>query len=150
MVVIARIPNVAMLIKADAIPQHLLEVAMRDAMGQPLVPSQNGEAAEGEPEPTLSTELMKQAVELQEWLVTQMVIEPALEVEDLEELPQEDVDMLVAIAQRNRFRDAAGVRLGVMPLDEAERFRHWHKCADGCPACQAWQQEFSSIDVGEL
>jgi hypothetical protein len=153
--VIVRIPNIMDLVRAGKVPADLLEVASREALDQPLFQQgANGESAGGF-DVDAAVAMIKSAGEFQQFLVSQMLIEPELTVDELVDVPPEDLDYLIQIADRRTDVDAKGVRLGVMPLSEAERFHFHHKGSlDGdastCAGCQAWRQEFSSVRLGEL
>lgn len=141
-VVQIRFPSMTDLIKRDAIPDHLRETALSD-MARELAADMSGE----ESLPKLSTEDVVAIQELHEWLVTETVVEPKLTIDDLPELPQEDLEMLTAIASRRRDIDARGIRLGVEPLSRWESFRHFHECDADCEACQSCRNAFSAAGV---
>lgn len=155
MTVKMRIPNLQLLIRQDRIPGKLMEVALRESLGQPILDQVRGggEAGNGSVGDDFdlekAKELISQGFEFQRWLVTEAVVEPKVTVEDLDAglVPEEDAEMLSALAQRIRFTDAKGVRLGVMPLDAFEEFRREHGCPPDCPSCAALQNEFSSVGV---
>ena len=136
-----RIPNLAALLETDAVPVHLVNIALRELVDPGSVPTAPAEEGEG---PRFDLEMVKQMAELTRYLVLQAVVEPKLAEADLAEIPQEDVDMLIAIAQRMRVYDARGVRLGVEPLARFELWRNKHGCTADCPACRDVQSQFST------
>lgn len=141
-VVRVRIPNLALLIKNDVLPERLRQVAVQEAInpGQPV-----GQTAEPGQPVTVDAEAVKQLYDLYEFLVLEMVVEPEITADDLAELPQLDLDMLTQIAIRERDMDAAGVRLGVEPISRWEVFRQEHNCSDECPACKGAVAALSTI-----
>jgi hypothetical protein len=141
-----RIPNLGLLLEGDALPQTL-----RNAALQELVDPMSARVARGAPEgnggaPAVSLDEVRELYDLHKWLVVQTVIEPALALEDLPELPQEDLEMLTQLATRERTTDAAGRSLGTEPLSRWETFRGFHGCAEGCEACKKVVDRFSTTD----
>jgi len=82
-------------------------------------------------------------------LVAEALVEPALSVDDLDEVPEEDLEMLMRIVTGRQTFDAAGVRIGVEPLDAWATFCDEHGCDPGCPACLAARGRLSSVLLGE-
>lgn len=153
-----RIPDLSLLLAGDAVPADLRSTAVRKVMeelGEAPDSSQNGSqepAAAPEEEPRLAH--LQEMVELYRWLVTEMLIDPEYTYDEIKDPllrpPDDDLAFLIAIATRRRATDAGGRALGVMPLGYFERFRHWHKCPQDCPACAEGIQEFSTLDVDEM
>jgi hypothetical protein len=144
-----RIPDLATLLAGDAVPEHLRVVAFQkisDELSEALIEKGEGENAQ----PRISQEVMNAAVELHRWVVIQSVVEPKLTVETLELVPAEDIEFLAEIATRERDTDALGVHLGVAPLSRFDTFRHFHKCAEDCSACQEVRAVFSTYRTSEL
>jgi hypothetical protein len=149
-VVKIRYPNLALMIRLGLVPTQLRTVAMKVAKGEiNMVGGGIGEDMPDDKSDEAFEELGK-LVELLDMLVMQMVAEPELTQEDVDQMPAEDRDMLLAIANRERDVDAVGRRLGVEPLDRWDTFRHFHKCAEDCPSCKKVREHFSSIDLGSL
>lgn len=158
-VVRIRIPDLSMLLAQDAVPDRLRAVALQkvseafaEALRTPVADPAEGEEPSA---PTLDVEALKELAELHQWLVTQMLVEPELTLEDLEgpveeRPPGDDLTMLVQIASRERHTDARGVVLGVEPLSRWERFRDRHGCGEDCRACQEVVGDFSSLDPRPL
>lgn len=142
MQVTIRIPNIGVLLKQDMIPSHLRRVAY-DKIARDAGLGDSGETDEDAPKVDVA-ETVNSLYGLAEWLVTQTVVEPQLTVEDLPLLPQEDIDLLMNIALRERDTDARGVRLGVEPLSRWDTFRREHECAEGCEACERTLAQLSS------
>ncbi len=109
-----RIPDLAAMIEAGDIPQHLLEVALGVAMSGTEV------------KPTV--ELIKQQREFTDILVGLTVVEPKLSKTDLGEIPYEDKEFLVSVATRQRDVDAEGEHIG--GLSTSEKFRRFRGLAE--------------------
>lgn len=157
-VVVIRMPNLATLIRNDQLPEALRAAALRQAFDDlETVEPMGAEATTEEQRKKLLDErykATKEMIDLQDGLIVEMMVDPPLTLEEVQLIPAEDRDMLIEIAQRDRFVDALGVRLGVAPLSAFREFRELHGCVDrepeGCEACKTLQQRFSSSDVGEL
>ena len=102
--VTVQIPNLALLIKTGKLPNHLLEQAL-----------------ELQTKSKVTKEDLEDQYELFRQLVVLTVLEPALTPEDVDELPFEDVEMLVQFAMRERDTDAVYHHLG--GLETVESFR---------------------------
>lgn len=144
--IVIRIPDLFTLIQQDAIPEELRAVALNEietgsATGAATSPSTDAG-------PSLNWDVVKQAAELYEHIAFHMVFRPEVTLEQFRTFPAEDRDMLRDIAMRRRFTDARGVRLGVEPLDGWARFRHHHRCPEGCEACEAARRDLSSLGAG--
>lgn len=107
-----RIPDLAALIEAGEIPQHLLETAL-------------GIVA-GEEKP--SVELVKNQREFTDKVVQITVVEPALDDATVRQIPFEDKDMIVAFATRQRDLDAEGEHLA--GLTKSEKFRRFRRLGE--------------------
>lgn len=107
------LPDLARLIETGKIPQDLLDVALGVAAGNDTTPS---------------VELVKTQREYTDKIVQLMVVEPELKDEDLEGLPFEDKDMLVAFANRQRDLDAEGEHLA--GLTKSEKFRRFRRLGE--------------------
>jgi hypothetical protein len=87
-----KIPNLPELVAAGEFPNHLVDTAINVATGKTEV----------------SSEEIKQQAEFYRELVSRTVIEPALTPEDVADVPFEDVELIAAIATRQRDVDALG------------------------------------------
>lgn len=85
-VVSVRLPNVSKMVLGAEFPNALRDVALRELQGL-----DRGE---------LSMEQLEAAVTFGNYVVVAMVLDPVLSVDDLDELPQEDVEALAALAKR--------------------------------------------------
>lgn len=139
-----RFPNLALLIKEDAIPEHLRQVALRESLrddGDPPLALQTG--ADGEA--IVDVETVKALYQLYEYLVVAMVVSPAITAEDLPDLPQLDLDLLTMLATRQTNMDASGAVIGVEPLQRYTVWREEHGCGDDCVHCNAVVARFSTL-----
>lgn len=111
-----RIPDLPKMIEAGNIPQHLLEAAVGQARNQ----------QSADQEDYSHEKIQKNAKEEREFtdLVTKLtVVEPKLSDADLEDIPFEDKQFLVALATRTRDLDAMGDQLA--GLTKSERYRRF-------------------------
>jgi hypothetical protein len=142
-----RYPDLMMMATSDAMPERLRALAVKQARGDTLA---DDAPPSPEQEEERSREELKMLEEMREFLhhlVVAMVTEPELSYEDVADLPPEDRDMLIAIAQRERDTDAKGRLLGVVPLNAFDRFRVRHSCTPDCPSCEKVRDDFSLLDV---
>lgn len=102
-----RIPDLAALIEAGEIPQHLIETAL-GVINDDVKPS---------------VEMVKQQKEFTDVVVLKTVIEPKLSPDDVSKIPTEDKDMIVAWATRARDLDAEGEHIA--GLTKSEKFRRF-------------------------
>jgi hypothetical protein len=112
-----RIPDLAALVEAGEIPQHLMDVALAFAGG-------------GNP-PKPSKELIAKQKEFTDKLVQITVVEPELPDDLLPKIPYEDKEFLVAIATRTRDLDAEGEHLA--GLTTSEKFRRFRGLGEFVP-----------------
>ena len=116
-----KIPDLPRMIEAGNIPQHLLEAAVGAARQQ--------NAADAE---ALTPDKIRQnAAEEREFtdIVTQVtVVEPKLSEADLEAIPVEDKQFIVAIATRIRDLDVLGDHLA--GLTKSEKFRRFRRLGE--------------------
>lgn len=89
------IPNLAQLIESGSLPNKLIPVAVS-------LQSAN----------KLSEDVLKDAWEFAKFIVPTMVVNPALEPADVDDIPYEDVELLIAFATRATDMDAVGKHLG--------------------------------------
>lgn len=83
-------------------------------------------------------------------LVAEALVEPDLTVNDLDEVPEEDLEMLMRIVTGRQTFDAAGVRIGVEPLDAWATFRDRHRCDPSCQACTEARAALSTVDLDDV
>jgi hypothetical protein len=104
-VVDIKIPNLPELVSAGEFPNHLVEVAINVATGDSKV----------------TPEEIKSQAEFYRNLITKTVVSPELTLDDVKELPFEDIELLSAIATRQRDVDALGHHIA--GLDESADWR---------------------------
>lgn len=103
-----KLPNLPELVASGDFPNHLVEVAISVASGETKV----------------TAEEVKAQAEFFREVVSRTLVEPALTVDDVKELPFEDVELLAAIATRQRDVDALGHHIaGLDKSDDWRRFR---------------------------
>jgi len=153
-----RIPDMGALVAADAVPDHLRgAVLKRLADDINTFVDDQAETSPGSRHTSVEEleQAMKTGAEINDWIVTYMLVEPRLTMDDMRpdsenRPPEEDLELLVKIAQRERDTDARGVRLGVEPLNRMERFRHHHGCPEDCASCRAWADDVSTRGLGNV
>lgn len=139
-----RLPDLAILIEGDALPERLRAVAAEiwsEGAAHIL-----GDKNEDGTKPGLDLDNVKALSALRRHLAAMCLVEPPLSADELlsSGIPSEDIDLLAAIAMRERDTDARGVKLGVMPLSRFDTFREVHGCDASCEACQAVSGSFST------
>ena len=121
------VPHSNELVRANRLPDHLTEIALMATAYVDGAEGYMGDLAMRALTDSTQMERVSKAVqeglELRDWLVATMLIEPRVEVEDVRELPEADVAMLLGFAERRRNEDAKGVRLPIVVLEEFDRFR---------------------------
>lgn len=108
------LPNLAQMVKTGQIPNNLIDAAVRVATGD--VPDK------------VTPELLAEQAEFYNKLVVLAVKDPEITEEDVEDLPYEDLEMIVEIATRQRDMDAAYRHLG--GLEKVESFRAFRGIPD--------------------
>lgn len=108
-----RIPDLSTLVARNLVPDTLKRIAAQAFLRDVKLET-------GVEEAPLNIETLGQLADLNYWLVSWMLVEPEVSAEDVRDLPAEDLELLVSIAQRETDVDARGVPLGVVPL---ARFR---------------------------
>jgi hypothetical protein len=121
------VPQSNELIRANKLPDHLTEIAL---MATAYIDGADGymgdlamRAVTDPDQMARVTRAVREGLELRDWLVATMLVEPAIEPDDVRQLPEADVRMLLEFAERKRNEDAKGVRLPIVVLDEYDRFR---------------------------
>jgi hypothetical protein len=121
------VPDSNALIRADMLPDELSDVAIMAAAiegGADVYFDVLGRAAIRDPaEMPKLKKAIKEGLELKDWLVAHMLVDPKVEPEDVAELPEQDVKMLIDFAERRRNTDRDGVRLPIVLLEEYAQFR---------------------------
>lgn len=107
-VVSIKLPNLSLMLKTGQIPNPLVEAA---------VEMQNATERDIE----ITREMIEQQWDYYAFLVSKTVVEPAITQEEVQEIPAEDIEMLVEFATRQRDIDA--VYRHIAGLDQLESFR---------------------------
>jgi hypothetical protein len=100
-----KIPNLPELVSSGEFPNHLVDTAISVATGETKVTSEE----------------VKAQAEFYRELVSRAVVNPTLTPDDVREVPFEDVELIAAIATRQRDIDALGHHLA--GLDSREDWR---------------------------
>lgn len=103
-----KLPNLPELVSAGEFPNHLVETAIKVASSNP-------------DEQKITAEDIKAQAEFYRELVSRTLVEPSVTPADVAELPFEDVELLAAIATRQRDVDALGHHIA--GLDKNEDWR---------------------------
>lgn len=105
-IVSIRIPNLPLMVKTGQLPNPLVEVATTAA-------------ATGQVPP----DLLERLEEYNRFLVAHTVVEPKITEEDVDDLPYEDIELLVQLATRSTDMDAVGHHIA--GLERVESFRQF-------------------------
>jgi len=161
--VLARVLGLTSLARLEGLPEDLvdavvLHVANLEHGGLPAVIA--ADLSNAATDPAVAARVAKRINDfgrLTKHLVAAALEKPKLTVDELEEIPEDDLEMLMRIVTGRQSFDAAGVRIGVEALDAWATFRHAHGCDGGklgsdtpCEACTNAQAALSSIHVGDL
>lgn len=102
-----KLPNLPELVAAGEFPNHLVETAINVATGNTKV----------------TAEEVKSQAEFYREVVARTLVEPAVSPDDVKELPFEDIELLAALATRQRDIDALGHQIA--GLDKSEDWRRF-------------------------
>jgi hypothetical protein len=116
-VISIKLPNLPLMLKTGNIPNGLVDAA---------VEMQNA-AANGNNE--ITKEMIEQQWDYYSFLVSKTVVEPQITIEEVAEIPAEDVEMIVEFALRQRDIDAVYAHIG--GLDKLESFRQFRALPSG-------------------
>lgn len=156
-----RFPDLAALVRNDALPEQLLNVALREIIGS----NEDGKRLADQirrGELKEATTFVHELIDLQRYLAVEAIVDPPVTMEDVEQgkVPPEDLEMIREIAMRERDTDARGRIIGVLPLDAFTTFRDAHRTGDeegdplaghpaglveSCPSCQSFVFELSTL-----
>lgn len=101
-----RLPNLAALLRADGIPNDLIEPAL---------------ALQQDEDKKLTREDIEKSWDFVEWVIPKTLVKPEIKQEDVKDLDPMDIEMLAAFATRRTDMDAVGHQLG--GLDTQASFR---------------------------
>lgn len=136
-----RFPDLSQLAGAGRVPEALKAIALQRIAGELKLLLEPGvDLAVDEPA-SIDEPKLRENAQLNHWLVSVMLVEPAVTPEQVAGLPHEDVELLLALATRDRDTDARGVVMGVTPLSRFARFRKAHRCGEDCADCEALRNE---------
>lgn len=152
------VPDSNALIRSGRLPERLNEIAVMAAAYQDgaegyvsdlafRVVAGTDDEAKGKASAKLA-EALKDGLELRDWLVSHMVVSPAIRPEDVTDLPDQDVEMLLEFAERKRNTDASGVKLPIMVLEEFARFRGGRDGAAGAASRESDRGDVPVADDG--
>lgn len=160
--VLARVLGLATLARLEGLPEDLtdsvvLHVTNLERGGLPAVIG--AELGKVETDPEAAARVQKYVADfgvLTRYLVAEALVEPELSVDELTQIPEDDLEMLMRIATGRQAFDAAGVRIGVEPVDAWATFRHEHGCDGGelgsdtpCPACARALAAVSTVQLDD-
>lgn len=126
------LPDETALIRADKLPDRLMEIALFSAAYPDGVEGYMADVAVravNSPDDAEANARLKKSVkdglEMRDWLVAEMLVDPEVTPEEVAagEFPKADIEMLLEFAERRRNTDAAGNRLPIVVLEEYARFR---------------------------
>jgi hypothetical protein len=120
-----RVPDLAKMIETGQVPQHLLSAALGLAKAQV-------EEEKKVPTPEELTENAAQDREFTDLITLASVVEPKVSENDLEAIPVEDKQFIVALATRQRDLDAEGEHIA--GLTKSEKFRRFRGLGEFDPA----------------
>jgi hypothetical protein len=154
--VLARVLGLGSLARLEALPEDLvnavvLHVANLEHGGLPAVIAADLGGVSTDPE--IAARVQQRITDfgrLTKHLVVEALVEPKLTIADLEHIPEDDLEMLMRIVTGRQNFDAAGVRIGVEPIDAWATFPREHACPPSCEACARALAALSSVDVGGL
>lgn len=89
------IPSLPKLIKAGQVPNHLIDIAIEQGSADKI-----------------TKEVLEQTWDFTQYIIPQMVVNPAVTPEDVNDLPPLDLEMLISFASRVTDVDAVGRQLG--------------------------------------
>jgi hypothetical protein len=99
-----RVPNLPAMVKSGVFPNNLISIAINKIT-----------------EDEVDESKIKELAEYHDFLVSHMLVKPEVAAEDVKDLPAQDVDMLIAIANRERDMDAVGHHLAGLETHEGFR-----------------------------
>lgn len=88
---------------------------------------------------TESERRLEALTQLNRELVAHALVDPKMTAEELRAVPMPDLEMLSLLINRKLVYDAAGRRVGVVPVETFQEVVAAHgleRCAPDCPACE--------------
>jgi hypothetical protein len=93
-------------------------------------------------------DIFRRLARINRHLVAAALVQPKLTLEELEQVPVPDLEMLSELVNRTRTIDAAGRHVGVVPIDQFRVVLDAHRveqCPPGCEACETARRGLSTI-----
>lgn len=103
-VVTIKLPNIAQLIKSGTLPNDLIEAAIEVRSADKI-----------------TRQMLEESWNYTEFIVPLTVADPAIEAEDVKDLPPDDLEMLVGFAGRQIDTDAIGHHISGLEANAAWR-----------------------------
>lgn len=157
MTVTVKLIGLATLARLDALPDDLneavlLHLANHDRGGLPaVIGDEMLNAARGDEKASeRASDLTRSLGNLTRELVLAALVDPKLTFDELDDVPESDLEFLMRVVSGRQPFDAAGRRIGVEPLEPWATFRDAHQCGESCDACLQAQRELSSVHVGDV
>jgi hypothetical protein len=154
--VLARVLGLSQLARLQGLPDDLTDAVVMHVVnlehgGLPAaIGAELSKAGQGDEEAAeKANQYIADFGRLTKHLVAEALVEPQLTIEDLDEVPEEDLEMLMRIVTGRQTFDAAGVRIGVEPLDAWATFCDEHGCPPDCQACGKARGRLSSVLLSE-
>jgi hypothetical protein len=155
------VPDLDDIIRSQRLPKHLTELAIMAAaypdgvdgyVSDLAVNAAAGrhETAGDAKEAALAVVAgaMRDRIEYGYWLISQMLVDPAVKPEQVPQLPEPDREMLLEFADRRRDRDAEGVKLPIALTETFARFRDKRNGGEGDAARESDGDELHGVDGG--
>lgn len=148
-----KILSLRTLVDLDALPGDLneavtLHIANLDRGGLGTVIAEHTAKGISDPaEAERARELLRDLGRLTRHLVVESLVEPALTVDELDEIPEADLEELMLLCTGRKAFDSMGVRIGVEPINTLARFRDRHECPPDCAACAQILDDLSSLHL---
>jgi hypothetical protein len=157
MAVTVRLLGIGTLVRLEGLSDELneavlLHVANHDRGGLPAVIGEEMiAAARGDEAATeRAVELTRRLGEMTKLLVCEALVEPKLSVDELDAIPEADLEFLMRVVTGRQPFDAAGRQIGVEPLDAWATFRDEHRCPAGCEACARVSRTLSTVHLDDV
>lgn len=112
-----KLPDLTQLAQSGTLPAQLMDLVTKIITGKSASEAEGAEAPD-------ATEILTRIAELHSFLVAKTVVHPSITEDEVDDLPPEDVAVLVEFALRERDMDVLGRHLaGLEKIDDFRRFR---------------------------
>jgi hypothetical protein len=98
------IPSLPRLIKSGQVPNHLIDIAVEQGSAEKI-----------------DKEVLEQTWEFTKFIIPQMLVNPEITEDDVEDLPALDLELLIGFASRVTDLDAIGHQLGGLETQDSFR-----------------------------